>query len=169
MRPMRKWLKKQLHSIWPAAGDNSGCKKSKTGFIYILVLLCRFISNWLCSVEDVGLQFSSPGGYLRLEQNCANRSQNSPVDPAAMVTNECRRVGVRWWYGRCPDQLAVQGGGGEVCAAVVEERDEGMEGRLQRRTSFTAETRSVGRWERHNSLLQHLQVIVCAGCLIIHM
>lgn len=88
-------------------------------------------------MEDAGLQFSSPEGYLLFEQNCTDCSQNSPGDTVAMITNGCRRVGVRWWCGRCPDQLAVQGGGGEVCAAVVEERDEGMERRLQRRTSFT--------------------------------
>lgn len=94
-------------------------------------------------MEDVGLQFSSPEGYLLLEQNRANRSQNSPGDTVAIVTNGCRQVGVRWWCSRRPDQLAVQGRGGEMCAAVVEERDEGMEGRLQRRTSFTVETREV--------------------------
>lgn len=121
-------------------------------------------------MEDVGIRFSSPEGCLLFKQNCANWSQNSPGDTVAMVTNGCRQVGVRWWCSRRPDQLAVQGGRGEVCAAVVEEWDEGMEGRLQRRTSFTCRNlfSEVRRWGLHNSLLQHLQVIVCPGCLIIH-
>lgn len=130
--------KKTLQSIWPAGATILVAKRVR-GFIHILGLLCHFISDWLCSVEDVWLQFSSPEGNLLIKQNCANWSQNSPGDTAAMVTNGCRRAGLRCWCSRRPDQLAVQGGGGEVCAAVVEEWDEGMEGRLQRRTSFTVE------------------------------
>lgn len=140
-------------------------------YLHTCIIVSFFLYDRLYSVEDVGLQFSSPEGYLLLEQNRASWSQNSPVDTVAMVTNGCRQAGVRWWRGRRPDQLAVQGRGGEVCAAVVEEWDEGMERRLQRRTSFTCGNpfSEVRRWGRHNCLLQHLQVIVCPGRLVIHM
>lgn len=49
-----------------------------------------------------------------------------------MVAEVCPGVGVGLWGSRSTDWLAVRGGRREASVAVEEERDERMDGRLQR-------------------------------------
>lgn len=56
----------------------------------------------------------------------------SPGGATVLVSQGCQQSVASWCNGR-PDQMAIKEGAVEVCAAVAEEGDMRMDGRLQRK------------------------------------